>query len=156
MTTTEITKFHSMEEIVECLAPLILKTSESSRVTQYDAPVYLQNLRDGLTMIAKIKAGCTALKSNAKKELEKVEAVTRLEKFPEFAVSRGITKATEKDKQAFLVLQQEYEDALDEFNKWEAICTYVDNIRSTVYTCIDDTKKDIYSRTHYNNAQVRG
>lgn len=152
----EVGKYHSMQDITSTLAPIISKTYESHTITQYDAPLFLGKLREGLYLIAELKAQCSTFKSQAKKELERTEAVVRMEKFPAFAEERGIQKPTEKDKQAFLVMQEEYEQAYDEVTKWESICTYVDMVRSAVYTCIDDTKKNLYSQTHYNNRDIKG
>lgn len=152
---TSIVKYESMQDITESLAPFIAKTNQSVMVTEHDAINYLQYMREGLMKVGEMHAQAKFQESRAQLARERAVASLRLEKFPAWAAEHGIAKPTEKDKEAFICLQPEYEAAFNEEAYWEGVTKYLETVRSAFYTCIDDVKKNVYSRTHYNSMNVR-
>lgn len=151
----QITKYDDIDSIITVLTPFIAKTFESTKVNEHDAIYFLQHMREGLLKIGEIYAQTQFQESQAKLNLERLEARLRLEDFPVWAIEKGYLKATEKDKQAFIVLQPEYEMLYREHAQWEAINTYLSTVRSNLYTTIDDVKKTTFSRPHFQTQQIR-
>lgn len=153
---TNLIKYDNMDSIIEELSPFIAKSYQSIQVSEHDAIFFLNTMRQGLLKVGEIYAQASYQESQAKLRKERIEARLRLEEFPEFARMKNILKPTEKDKEAFIVMQEEYEEAYNEERKWVAISKYLETVRSSLYTTIDDVKKNVYSKTHYNNLQIRG
>jgi hypothetical protein len=153
--SNQLVRHDELEEITDALAPYIAKSLESVMVTEYDAINFLQKMREGMLKVGEMYANAQFQESQARLYRERTEARLRLEEFPAFAATKGIVKATEKDKEAFIVLSKDYEVAYNQEMKWAAICKYLETVRSNFYSTSDDVKKSVYSRTHYNAAQVR-
>lgn len=150
----ELARREHMTEITKQLSGFIAKSKNSVHVTEHDAPLFLQSMRDGLLKVGELTVSSQYTLSKTKIEKERLEAVLRLEKFPEFANAHGLTKPTEKDKNAFIVLQPEYQALLEEEAYWDSLTTYLSTVRSTLYTCIDDVKKNIYGKAHFNQMRI--
>jgi hypothetical protein len=151
-----IVKYEDMSLIVETLAPYITKTYESNLITEHDAIHFFQKIREGLMKVGEVHAQASFQESQAKLRRERTEARLRMEQFPEYARAKNIVKPTEKDKEAFIVMHDDYEEAYNEEMKWEAITKYIETVRSNLYLTIDEVKKNLYSKTHYNNVQIKG
>lgn len=156
MTSTQLSKYDSIEEVVAILSPYIEKSHNSIYVTEHDAAMFLQKIREGLLILGEMYAKVSYMKGQADLDLNRVEARLRLEEFPSFAAEKNIQKPTEKDKWAFIVCSGEYEKAYNTTLKWEAVAKYLETVRSSFYSCMDEVKKNVYSSTHYNTRQVLG
>jgi hypothetical protein len=154
--STNLTKYDNIEDIVEVLTPYIQKSHTSIHVTEHDAAFFLQKIREGLLVIGEMYAKVSYMKGQAELELNRTEARLRLEEFPAFAAQHNIQKPTEKDKWAFIVRTDEYETAYSATLKWEAVAKYLETVRSSFYSCMDEVKKNVYSSTHYSSRQIQG
>lgn len=155
MSSEVISKRDQMNLIATQLAPFINKSKQSVHVTEHDAPVFLQSMREGLLTISELMTKAQYSLSKAKIEKERIESVLRIEKFPDWALEKNIQKATEKDKQAFICIQPEYQIATEDEAYWESVYSYLSSVRSVLSISIDDVKKNIYGRTNFNNLNIR-
>lgn len=144
----------AIETVTQSLAPFIAKSRESNMVNEYDAIQFLQGMRDGMLKAGELVAQAQYQHSRTKAALERMEAYLRMDVFPEYAQKKGIVKATEKDKESFIVLQPQHQKLTDELNQWAAVLKYTESVRSMLYTASDDVKKTLYSKTHYNNTNI--
>lgn len=155
MSSDIVSKRDQMNLIANQLAPFIAKSKQSVHVTEHDAPVFLQSMRDGLLTISELMTKAQYSLSKSKIEKERVESILRIEKFPEWASEKNMQKPTEKDKQAFICLQPEYQLAAEDEAYWESVYSYLSSVRSVLSISIDDVKKNIYGRTNFNNLNIR-
>jgi len=151
-----LVKYDNMDLIIETLTPFISKSYQSIMVTEHDAVHFLQAMRQGLMAVGEIYTQVSFQQSQSSLKLERTEARLRLEEFPEFAREKNIIKATEADRKAFIVLHDDYARSYGEHAKWVAIGKYLETVRSNFYNTIDEVKKTIYGKTHYNNLQIKG
>lgn len=155
MASEIISKRDQMNIIANQLAPFINKSKQSVYVTEHDAPVFLQAMREGLLAISELMTKAQYSLSKAKIEKERVESILRIEKFPDWAVEKNIQKPTERDKQAFICIQPEYQLAQEDEAYWDSVYSYLSSVRSVLSISIDDVKKNIYGRTNFNNVNIR-
>jgi hypothetical protein len=155
MASEVVSKRDQMNMIANQLAPFIAKSKQSVQVTEHDAPVFLQSMREGLLAISELMTKAQYSLSKSKIEKERIESVLRIEKFPEWAAEKNLQKATEKDKQAFICIQPEYQMAQEDEAYWESVYSYLSSVRSVLSISIDDVKKNIYGRTNFNNINIR-
>lgn len=152
---TNMIRYDNMDLIIETLTPFITKSYQSIMVTEHDAVHFLQSMRQGLMAVGEMYTQVSFKQSQAALQLERTEARLRLEEFPDFAKSKSLIKPTEADRKAFIVLHSDYEKMYHEHAKWVAISKYLETVRSNFYNSIDEVKKTVYGKTHYNNLQIK-
>lgn len=151
---TQLIAETAIETVTQSLAPFIAKSRESNLVNEFDSIHFLQSMRDGMLKAGELVSQAQYQHSRTKAALERLEAHLRMDVFPEYAQKRGIIKSTEKDKEAFILLQPQHEKLTDELNQWAAVLKYTETVRSMFYTASDDVKKTLYSKSHYNNISI--
>lgn len=145
----------AIETVAQTLAPFLNKAKESVMVNEHDAIHFLQSMRDGFMRVGELASQAQYQASRTEAAIDRMEAHLRLEVFPEYASDRGMLKPTEKDKEAFILLQPEHQKLVDELSKWTAVCKYIDSVRSVLYTASDDVKKTLFAKSHYNNPSFK-
>jgi hypothetical protein len=134
----------SFGDVLEQLSPYLVKAQQVTAANEYDAPVYLKTLVDGLLLTGKLLAEASYSYSESKNARKRAEAVALLEKFPAYRDLKKI-KGTVGEGEAFVSLDDDVKNAQEMESRFDALVTYLQTVRMSLQYSHDDLKKAVYS-----------
>lgn len=140
------------KQMHEQLSPYITKAKSVAAITEFEAPLFLKNMVDGIFLAGGIANQFSYYFSLAKTECKRVEAVVKLEEFPVYVKERGI-KGTVNEAEAFVDCNPNVLMARDKLSQMEALYAYAIGVKNSLVYHHDDAKKTIYSSKDYDRAR---